>query len=277
MKKNKKIALVLVFAFLIVGLAGCSSGNVTEPITKDTFFVIKWFGWLYNFLAIDNKFGWGIIFATIIIRTCAWPVYAKSNDMTVKMQLMQPEMNKINLKYATRKDPDSQQKMQMEMMGLYKKYKINPLGCILMQVLQMFLFTMTWQVVSRIPVRGEGVLYTLDSDFLFLDLSKGGSFTDFSWILAALVGITMVIQQIIAQKKPKYQKNIPTPQVGNQGSMQNSMKIMMYFMVFMMVTVAWGNNALALYWIVGNIFSLFQMLISRQLSAKKYEKMKNII
>ena len=162
------------------------------------------------------------------------------------------------------------------MMGLYKKYKINPLGCILMQGLQMFLFTMTWQVVSRLP--HEGGLYQLDKDFLIFDLSKSGSWTDLSWILAGLVGITMIVQQILAQRKPKYQKNIPTPQVNTQAkSMQNSMKIMMYFMVFMMVTVAWGNNALALYWIVGNIFSLGQMLISRIIQAKQYEKMRNII
>ena len=111
MKNSKKILFIGVFILMFFSLAGCSSSaGINEPITKDTFFVIKWFGWLYNFLAIDNKFGWGIIFGTIIIRTCAWPVYAKSNDMTLKMQLMQPDMNRIQLKYATRKDPESQKK-----------------------------------------------------------------------------------------------------------------------------------------------------------------------
>ena len=101
--------------------------------------MIRLFGWLYDALAINNKFGWGIVLGTLIIRTCAWPVYSKSNDMTLKMSVMQPEMERIQLKYATRKDPESQQKQQIEMMRLYKKYKINPVGCIVLQALQMFI------------------------------------------------------------------------------------------------------------------------------------------
>ena len=274
MKKIKKALLLSLSLVLFFVLTGCSSSKgIDQPITKDTFFVIKWFGWLYKFLAINNKFGWGIIFGTLIIRTCAWPVYSKSNDMTLKMSVMQPEMDRINLKYATRKDPESQQKMQMEMMRLYKKYKINPVGCIVLQALQMFLFTMTWQVVSRIPI--EGGLYVLDSDFLLWDLSKASDFKEpITIILPLLVGATMLAQQLFSQTKPKYQKNIPTPKVNSQANqMQSSMKIMMYFMVFMMVTVAWSNNALALYWVVGNTFSLGQMYIGRKMSEKKYYKL----
>ena len=274
MKKTRKILLVCLSFVLFFALTGCSSSKgIDQPITKDTFIVIRLFGKLYELLAINNKFGWGIVFGTLIIRTCAWPVYSKSNDMTLKMSIMQPEMDRINLKYATRKDPESQQKQQIEMMRLYKKYKINPVGCIVLQALQMFLFTMTWQVVSRIPIAGGDIV--LDSDFLIWDLSKGASFNEIQTvILPLIVGVTMFVQQVFAQKKPKYQKNIPTPKVNSQANqMASSMKIMMYFMVFMMVTVAWGNQALALYWVIGNTFSLGQMLIGRKLSEKKYYKL----
>src|SRR5690606_2516483 len=77
-----------------------------------------------------NSYAVGIFFATIIVRTLAWPIYARANDMSVKMALAQPEMNKLQNKYATRKDPASQQKMQIEMMQIYKKYGISILGCL---------------------------------------------------------------------------------------------------------------------------------------------------
>ena len=57
-----------------------------------------------------NNFGIGIIITTIIIRTIAWPIYAKSNDLSIKMAIAQPEIARIQAKYANRKDRESQQK-----------------------------------------------------------------------------------------------------------------------------------------------------------------------
>lgn len=62
---------------------------------------------------LSNLFGGfyiiGLLITTILVRTIAWPIYAKTNDMTLKMQLMQPELNKIQEKYATRQDDRSKQ------------------------------------------------------------------------------------------------------------------------------------------------------------------------
>ena len=58
----------------------------------------------------------GVLFATIIVRTICWPIYAKSNDYMLKMQLLNPELQRLQQKYALRKDPEAQQQMQMEMM-----------------------------------------------------------------------------------------------------------------------------------------------------------------
>ena len=71
-----------------------------------------------NFFAtlLGNNFAVGILLTTIVVRTLAWPIYAKSNDMSIKMNLAQPDMQRVQNKYATKKDPQSQQMMQMEMM-----------------------------------------------------------------------------------------------------------------------------------------------------------------
>jgi hypothetical protein len=62
---------------------------------------------------------------------------------------MQPEMAKIQKRYEGRKDPHSQQQMQQEIMKLYKKYKINPLGCFGTMILQFPIFMSMYEVVQR--------------------------------------------------------------------------------------------------------------------------------
>src|SRR5690606_32136954 len=69
-------------------------------------FIMQFFAGLFF-----NSYAVGIFFATIIVRTIAWPIYARANDMSMKMALAQPEMNKLQNKYALKKDPASQQKM----------------------------------------------------------------------------------------------------------------------------------------------------------------------
>lgn len=142
MKNHKKVLMLFVLAGILVFLSGCS-GDTTKPIVAGEGNWFEWIlvtpiAWLMAFFGklFNNSFAMGIIFSTIIVRTIAWPIYAKSNDLSIKMAVAQPEMQRIQAKYATRKDPESQQKMQMEMMGIYKKYGINFMGC-LMPFLQM--------------------------------------------------------------------------------------------------------------------------------------------
>jgi membrane protein insertase Oxa1/YidC/SpoIIIJ len=94
-------------------------------------------------------------------------------------------------------------------------------------------------------------------------------------VLAILVGGTMLLLNHFAQKKPSYAKNTHTHNNNQQADqMQSTMKIMNFFMVFMMVFAALSNNGLALYWVFGNIYSIIQGFINRHLNEKKYYKMK---
>ena len=154
-KNKSKLLFVVVMLVLVLSLTGCRM-NAAEWYDKPyTTYKNEWiqlwdggkgfwntlWGWPISILSypiallcskIGNAFGgsyfFGILFTTLIVRTLAWPIYSKQNGMSVKMQLMQPELNRIQAKYANRKDPQSQQRMQAETMALYKKYKINPLG-----------------------------------------------------------------------------------------------------------------------------------------------------
>src|SRR5690606_30378026 len=142
----------------------------------------------------------------------AWPIYAKANDMSIKMALAQPELTKLQNKYAMKKDPASQQKMQMETMQLYKKHGISILGCFT-PILQMPIFLAMFQTVYRITIPGGIYAQNVNNStilFGLIDLSAGG-FNDFmSYVLAALVGVSMWLLQHLSQKKPSYAKNTGT-------------------------------------------------------------------
>lgn len=300
---RERVYWILALIFFVACLTGCKI-NYDRVIDSykaegDVFgWVLVWpMAWLMYQIGhlFNDSFAWGVIFTTIIVRTIAWPVYASTNNMSLKMQLAQPEINKLQQKYALKKDPESQQKMQMEMMAIYKKHKINFLGC-LMPIIQMPLFMAMYTVVKRITVTKtdelgvvtHGKLYLGNQNFLGIDLSKGvygaGAATPWvTWtfwggiILALIVGGTMFLSTWVAQKKPSYMKNTPTAPVATkngQPDMSKSMKWMNYFMVVMMVVIALQNNGLALYWVIGNVYSLGQQLINRRLNEKKYYKLK---
>ncbi len=225
---------------------------------------------------MGNNFALGILFTTIIIRTLAWPIYARTNDMSMKMSLAQPEINKLQNKYALKKDPQSQQMMQMEMMQLYKKYGIGFTGC-LMPFLQMPIFIAMYRVVMRIPlVGGMYAEQVSNTKFLGIDLASGGAdgFNIISLILAVVVGGTMFLLQRIAQKKPSYAKNTGSQNKNPQAEQtQKTMRFVSYFMVLMMAVFAYQSNALALYWVFGNAYSIGQTVFNHRRNEKKHQKL----
>lgn len=231
-------------------------------------YIMAFFGGL-----MGNSFALAILFTTIVVRTLAWPIYAKSNDMSLKMNIAQPDMQRVQMKYATRKDPASQQQMQMEMMQVYKKHGISMLGC-LFPFLQMPIFIAMFGVVRRIPVEGGMFVESIqNTSFLGINLANGNDGV-VGVILAGIVGATMYLLQWISQKKPAYQKKTTTHNNPQAAQTEKTMKYMMYFMIVMMVFASYQSNALALYWIFGNIYSLGQTYVNRKMAAKKHERMK---
>ncbi|MCK9235950.1 MAG: YidC/Oxa1 family membrane protein insertase [Acholeplasmataceae bacterium] len=235
------------------------------PIAFLTQLFASWFGF---------SFAVGILLTTIVVRTLAWPIYAKTNDMSLKMNIAQPELQRVQQKYAHRKDPQSQQMMQMETIAIYKKHGINILGC-LMPLLQMPIFIAMYNVVRRISL--EGGMYAdqvRNTIFLGIDLSKGNDGL-IGMILAGIVGVTMFLLQRISQKKPSYVKNTYKHNQNPQAEQtEKTMKYVSYFMVIMMVVFSYQSNALALYWVFGNIYSLGQTIFNRKLNEKKHERLR---
>ena len=239
----------------------------------------------------------GLLITTILVRTIGWPIYAKSNDMTLKMNALQPELQKIQEKYAGRNDPDSQRMMQMEQAQLYKKHKIGIGGC-LAPFIQFPIFMAVYNAISRLPYTKaiSGSNYTLNwanelngnlfGINLFEDRNGGGVNQLVGVIILVLlvVGTQVLSQQLtqLRQKKnqEKQQEDIPAYRRQSynqtQNQTQSTMKFMLWFMIFMMGSFVWTSKAgLGVYWFIGNIYSMVQMIINNKNNNKKLEKLKN--
>jgi YidC/Oxa1 family membrane protein insertase len=278
--------LIALFAVVVL-LSGCVSQEaLNSPIffeggffTKYIVYPVSWLMFKLTELS-GGHYAVGILFTTLIVRSLGWPIYAKSNDMNIKMQAMQPEQQKIQAKYAGKSDKESQMRQQQEIQALYKKYGVNPLGCLL-PFLQMPIFLAIYYAVRRIPNNvGTGVLdiSTIDGNttFLGMDLLKQVS-TEFSsnflyLIIPILTGATMFLVQYVATSRTKKREaNVPDYRKNEKSqSMQKQMQMMMYFMVIMMAFVAYSSPAaLGFYWIIGNSYSILQTTINYKMADKK--------
>lgn len=300
--KRKYVYLALMVVGLVL-LTGCTRTDISQPISGfnnplEDIFVYPMAGllWAVAKTAAFGHYGIAIIITTLIVRTLGWPIYAKTNDMSLKMQLVQPEAEKIRQKYAGKEDEQSKQRMNMETMQLYKKYGIGLGGC-LMPLIQMPIFIGFFRMIGRMPatILDEGGdlltsghwLRVFDSTSLLginlLENKTGGWQTTGIIILAALVGVTQIISLLITQRrqtkmKQEQQSNVPAyrlQQQNTQKQTETTMKIMMYVMTGMMVLFVYQSPAgLGLYWLVGNIYSTFQSYISHKNSKQRLETLR---
>ena len=288
---NKKLIILGTLLGLTFLLSGCISQEVLDSaITQNegffTNYIVLPVAWLMytSTQILGGYFFFGILFTTFVVRTLGWPIYSKSNDMTMKMQAMQPEQQKIQAKYEGKTDRDSQARMQQETMALYKKFGVNPLGCLL-PFLQLPIFLAVYYAVRRLPNNiGTGYLdietFGGSTEIFGLDLIRIVSVElttslASNWIyllIPLLTGISMFLVTSITQnRQKKTQKDVPDYRKNTrQAAMQKQTQFMMYFLVLMMVYITYiSPAALGIYWIFGNTYSLIQTTINYRLADKK--------
>lgn len=303
--QSRKYLGVAIITILLLVLSGCGKQAVEYKPIQGWNGLIDILVWPMAALMYGigktvafGHYGIVIVLATIIVRTLAWPIYAKTNDLSLKMKLVTPEQQKIEEKYAGKTDPESVQRKNMELMQLYRKYGIGIGGCLL-PFIQFPIFIAFYQTLQRIPLTRNGN-YKFDfgflsGKFLGVDLFQGRldivtkqpiSQTQ-TWgiiVLAALVGITQIVSQILMniRNKKSQEENfahIPSYRRPQQTEVQKqtemSMKIMMYGMTAMMVFFVYQSTAaLGLYWLAGNLYTMLQGYISHKFSKKRLEQLR---
>jgi len=229
---------------------------------------------IYNILIfiIDHitfgDVGFAIILVTIIVKLALSPLTRKSIRSQVLMKKMEPELKQI------KKDFPNKEEQAKKTFELYKKYQTNPFSGCLVVLLQMPVIFALYYVFYKGLAIDESLIYSfvqiptiLHTNFLGL-VEMG----DKSIVLALMTGITQFIQGYLSTPvKPKVEivKEVDTEPQTFQDQLSGSMQMnVRYILPIFIAFIAWKiSAAVALYWIVSNIFTIAQeWYIRRQLA-----------
>lgn len=191
-------------------------------IAAPMFWVLEW---IYKLV---GNWGWAIILLTVLIKAIFFPLSAASYKSMAKMRVLTPKLMKIKETYA-----DDRQRMNMEMMELYKREKVNPLGGCLPILVQIPVFiALYWVLLGTVEMRGAPWLGWIE------DLSAQDPY----YVLPLVMGVTMFLQT----------KLNPTPPDPMQA------KIMLWMPIVFTGMFLFFPSGLVLYWTVNNILSIAQ-------------------
>ena len=210
----------------------------TDIIARPLLYMLRFFN------TYITNYGVSIILLTILIKIFFWPLTHKSYQSMKEMQKLQPIMAKIREKHKNDK-----QKMNAEIMGLYKTYKVNPMGGCLPMIVQIPVFFALFRILgSAIELRHASFMLWIT------DLSAPDRLFNFPFeipfmtppsgipILTLLMGASMFIQQ----------KMTPAPGDPAQAKMMMFLPVIFTFMFINF------PSGLVLYWLINNLLSIAQ-------------------
>ncbi|MBV1790374.1 membrane protein insertase YidC [Marinobacterium sp. D7] len=191
--------------------------------------------WIHS---VVGNWGLAIIGITLLVKIALFQLNAKAFKSMAKMRKFGPEMQRLKEQYG-----DDRQAMSQEMMKLYQKEKINPLGGCLPILVQMPVFiALYWVLMESVELRHAP----------FFGYIRDLSQMDPYFILPILMGVTMFIQQLLN----------PTPPDPMQAKIMKLLPIIFTFFFL------WFPAGLVLYWLINNILSIAQQwIINRQIEA----------
>ena len=214
--------------------------------------VIPVFDFLQKYIA---SFGLIIFILTLLVKLVIFPLTYKSYLSTAKMRVIKPEIDALNAKYPRQEDA---MKKQQEMMALYNKAGISPMGGCLPMLIQMpILIAMFRFFPASIELRGKSFLWSddLSSYDSILDLPFNIPFYgDHISLFCLLMTVVMFIYSYI-----NYQQ---------QGSAQPQMAGMKFMTVYMMpiMMLFWFNDyasGLCYYYLLSNLITIIQTTVIR--------------
>ncbi|MDT8398183.1 MAG: membrane protein insertase YidC [Pseudomonadales bacterium] len=179
--------------------------------------------------SVVGNYGWSIIFLTIIVKLLFSYLSAASYRSMAKMRRLGPQIARLKDQYG-----EDKQKLMQAQMELWRKEKVNPMGGCLPMLLQMpVLLALYWVLNESVELRHAPFI------LWYRDLSV----MDPYFVLPLIMGATMFISQTL------------TPMTTMDPVQAKVMKFMpIIFTIFFL----WFPAGLVLYWLVGNVFNIFQ-------------------
>lgn len=295
MKKILKWSCLVLFVVMTVGctVPRDADNNVILITNETTFSSImadeNWFSAIFvyplskliNLLAPKISVGGAIIVITVLVNGIVACVTYKSTIATQQMQLIQPELEKIQRKYEGRDDDTSKMRQAAEMQALYKKYNISPTGTLLVTFIQFPILMAMYMAVQRSEAVQTGTFLGMKMDSTPLTGIQGALKGDVTgWVylglfifMAICQFVSMKLPQIIQKKKAEAEaaKHHRKPEVSDN----KSMKFMQIYMMAMilMFGLMWPS-AMALYWAINSLVNIVKTLVIQKVIDKQNQNKK---
>ena len=223
---------------------------------------------LINWISKYTDAGIGIIIVTLLLQAFTFIFSIKSQVSAQKMQMIQPELQKIQAKYQGKSDDRSRMMQAQEMQALYSKNKINPFGTLLVTFLQFPIILGVYQAT----IRAEAVV---SGTFMGISLTQTPIWgLNNGQMIYMVIFVLMVIAQFMSMKFPQWlqkyrQKQNYLKQNQPKNGMANSMNMMMYVSLAMIsiLAVNWPLS-MSFYWLVSSVTRIIQNLVINQFFMK---------
>lgn len=204
------------------------SWGLVRAIAKPLFYVLRWFH--------DFTYNWGvaIILLTVLIKSIFIPLTHKGYLAMKRMQELQPQMVALQKKYK-----DNKEKLNRELMELYRTHKVNPLGGCLPMIVQIPFFVALFNILyTTIELRQAPFMLWVD------DLSSPDPF----YVLPIIMGGSMALQQ----------KMQPTTMDPMQARLMMLLPVVFTFLFLNF------PSGLVLYWLTNNVLTISQQYITKK-------------
>jgi YidC/Oxa1 family membrane protein insertase len=192
---------------------------------------------------VGASWGWAIILLTFTIRILILPLTFKSVKSMQKLQVLQPQMKKIQARYK-----DDKQRMNQEMMKFYQENKVNPLGSCLPLLLQIPFFIALFELLRsesfKADIAGNAAFGPIDN--------LAEKLTDQPAVLAMMI-VLYVSTQLVATM------------ITSIGGDKTQQRIMMALPFVFVVFIVNFEAGLIVYWITTNVWTIGQQLVVRKL------------
>lgn len=210
--------------------------------------------WIHEGLAkLSGKWSWGlaIIVLTIVVRAAMWPLQNASTRTMKRMSKLKPEMDRLKVQY-----PDDPNRLNQEVMKLYRRYHINPMGGCLPMLVQIPIFFGFYRMLQyAVELRDKGFLWVAD-------LSQPDT-------VATIAGIPLNLLPIV-MGATSFLQIAMTPKTGDK-TQQRIMLFMPLMFFFFCYSFA---SALALYWTTSNLFAIVQTWFTNRLPEPQLKERK---
>lgn len=199
-----------------------------------------------------GNYGVSVMIIGLLIRLLMIPISAKSAKQQENMRKAQPEIERLERKYANKTDQESMMKKSQETLNIYTKYNINPMSTCLGSFLQLPLFFAFLEAINRVPAIFENNFWKFQLGTTPLVGIKGGNYYYIILIVAIILFTALSF------------KNSMGSVSGNSEQMKQTKFMMIFMIVFIGIASIQLPSAIALYWVVTNAFSVVQGYIVKR-------------